>query len=193
MSRLSVLIQRPKRTLGALATVLVAVGVTAASGADFTATSANPSNTYAAGTLSMVNSKSGSAILSLSNMRPDAPAQNGTVDIQNTGSLSGTFSLARQAPVDSDSSNPMSAKLDLVVTDCGAWGSGGTVPNPCGDAGEQQVYSGTIAAMSSSLPLGSFAANEKHTYQFAVKLNGSADNAYQGDSSTVRFDWTAAS
>ena len=74
MSRLSVLFSSPKRTLAALATVLVAVGVTAASGADFTATSANPANTFATGTLSIYNSKEASAVLTASGMRPGGTA-----------------------------------------------------------------------------------------------------------------------
>ena len=32
----------------------------------------------------------------------------------------------------------------------------------------------------------------KHRYRFRVALDGSADNAYQGDSSTVAFSWNAA-
>lgn len=191
MSRLHVLVHRPKRTLAALATALVAVGVTAASGADFTATSANPSNTFATGTLSMVNSKDAAAILTASNMRPGDPSSTGTVDIENSGSLSGTFSLARQSPADSDSAHPLSGKLHVVVTDCGAWN--GAVANPCGDGDDQSTYSGTLAAMPGTIGLGAFAGGAKHSYKFAVALDPSADDDYQGDSSTVRFVWTAAS
>ena len=42
MSRRKALRANPRRLLAALATILVAVGVTVASGASFTATSANP-------------------------------------------------------------------------------------------------------------------------------------------------------
>ena len=49
MSRFKVLRANPRRTLAALATLLIAVGVTAASGANFTAQSANPSNTFSVG------------------------------------------------------------------------------------------------------------------------------------------------
>jgi len=77
MSRLHVLAHRPRRTLAALATTLVAVGITAASGADFTATSANPGNTFATGTLTMSNSKAGAAILTASGIKPGAPASTG--------------------------------------------------------------------------------------------------------------------
>ncbi|HYY34403.1 MAG TPA: TasA family protein [Gaiellaceae bacterium] len=178
--------RHPLRLLGALAALTTAVAVAVGSSASFTATSANPSNTFAAGTLSILNSKEGLAVLTASNMKPGDSA-NGTVDVQNTGSLSGAFTLSRSNISDSDGSNPMSAKLDLVVKDCGDFSSG----TPTCDAGDPVKYSGTIAAMG-SVALGTFAANEKHRYEFAVTFNSSAGNAYQGDSSSVQFDWNAS-
>ena len=53
MSRFKVLRANPRRTLAAMATLLIAVGVTAASGANFNAQSANPGNTFTAGTMTM--------------------------------------------------------------------------------------------------------------------------------------------
>jgi spore coat-associated protein N len=178
--------RHPMRVLGALAALTTAVAVAVGSSASFTASSANPSNTFAAGTLTILNSKEGLAVLTASNMKPGDSA-NGTVDVQNTGSLSGAFTLSRSNIVDSDGSNPMSAKLDLVVKDCGDFSSG----TPTCDAGDPVKYNGTIAAMG-SVALGSFAANEKHRYEFAVTFNSSAGNAYQGDSSSVQFDWNAS-
>ena len=95
MSRLAPLVKRPRRTLGALATVLAAAGLTVASGADFTAPSANPANTFSTGTLSMSNSAANAAVLTASNLRP-GDSSSGTVDIANTGSLSGAFTLTEQ-------------------------------------------------------------------------------------------------
>lgn len=188
MSRITFLARRPRRTLGALAAVLAAVGLAVGSGASFTATSANPSNTFTAGTLSMGNS-SASAILTAGNMRPGDPATSGTVDIQNTGSLSGAFSLSRGTPSNSDTANPMSDKLNVTVTDCGAW-SGSTAPT-C-DSSDPAKYTGTLSNMSSAVALGTFAANEKHRYEFKVAFDSSATDAYQGDSSTAEFTWNAS-
>lgn len=190
MSRLHVLARRPKRTLAALSTALVAVGVTVASGADFTAASANPSNTFSTGTLSIDNGNEGAAILTASNMRPGDPATTGTVDIANSGSLSGVFTLTRRAPVDSDGTNPLSGKLNLVVVDCGAFA--GTTAPTCGDGDDVTKYTGTVAGMTGSQALGTFAAGAKHRYKFSVALDSSAGNAYQGGSSSVEFDWNAA-
>jgi hypothetical protein len=188
MSRLHVLVHRPRRTLAALATVLVAVGVTAASGADFNATSANPNNTFATGTLSISNSKPASFIMQASGLRPGGPAATGQVDVGNAGTLSGAFSLTRGTPDDTDSSNPLSGKLNVTVVDCGDFSSG----TPTCAGGDPVKYTGTLAAMSSAVSLGTFAGGEKHRYEFTVAVDTSAGNAYQGDSSQVEFTWNAA-
>ena len=188
MSRLSVLVSRPRRTLAALATVLVAVGITAASGADFTATSANADTTFATGTLTIENTKEAQAIFaSTSDMRPGDPARTGQVDIKNAGTLSGVFKLKRGTVTDNDSTYKLSTKLNLVVKDCGDFSSG----TPDCSTGTVK-YTGTISAMSSDVDLGTFAGGEKHKYQFSVTVDTSADNNYQGDNSVVPFSWTAS-
>jgi hypothetical protein len=193
MSRIKVLAASPRRALAALATVLVAVGVTGASGANFNASSANPSNTFTAGTLSMFNEHDGGAILTASNMRPGAAATTGTVDIQNTGSLSSPFVLSKGTVSNTDTGNPMAGKLNLKVVDCGNFSSG--TPTCAGT--DPVVYLGTVADMGTAGhlvgALGTFAANEKHRYEFSVDLDGTADDNYQGDSSTVQFLWNATS
>jgi spore coat-associated protein N len=188
MSRLHVLVHRPRRTLAALATVLVAVGITAASGADFTATSANPANTFATGTLSISNTKTGAAVLTAASMKPGDAPRTGQVDIGNTGTLSGAFTLSRGTPDDSDGTNPLSKKLNLTVVDCGDFSSG----TPSCDGGDPVKYTGTVADMSSAVALGTFAGGAKHRYEFSVEVDSSAGNVYQGDSSQVEFTWNAA-
>jgi spore coat-associated protein N len=194
MSRLRLLAANPRLALGALLTLLLAAAAVVGSGADFTASSANPSNTFAAGTMTILNSKEGTAVLSATNLRPGNSAV-GTVDIQNSGSLSGAFTLSRTTPVDSDASNPLSAKLNLTVVDCGTFV--GATPPTCGDGDDVTKYgSGTVAQMGTVghtvSALGSYAASEKHRYQFTVVLDTSAGNVYQGDTSSVEFDWNAA-
>lgn len=188
MSRIARLLHRPRRTLAALATVLAATGLTAASGADFTATAANPANTFTAGTLAVSNSADNVAILSATNLKPGGSAQTGTVDIANAGTLSGAFTLTRGTVDDSDATNKLSEKLHLVVRDCGEF-DGDDAPS-C--AGADEVYAGTLAAMDAAVALGAYDAEEKHRFHFEVALDGSAGNAYQGASSTVTFSWNAA-
>jgi hypothetical protein len=133
----------------------------------------------------MGNSKAASAILTASNMKPgDAPTL-GTVDIKNTGTVNGVFTLTRGAIVDSDGGNPMSGKLNVIVTDCG------TDVN-CATGASTVKYTGTLAGMSTPIALGTFAGAEEHRYEFSVALDTSATNAYQGDNSVVPFTWDAA-
>jgi hypothetical protein len=183
MSRLQALVAQPRIALGALLTLLLAAAAVAGSGADFTATSANPTNTFAAGTLTIGNSKNATAILTAATMRPGDAASTGIVDIENTGSLDGTFTLSRGTVSDSDSTHPLSAMLNVVVTDCLA---------TCGDGDDSVKYTGTLAAMGQDIALGTYAAGEQHRYRFAVALDAAATNAYQGDSSTLQFDFNAA-
>lgn len=187
MHRLNALIAQPKRTLATLGAILAAVGVAVGSGANFTAQTANAANTFTAGTLSMTNSQAG-AVLSASNMKP-GDVTTGTVDIKNTGSVAGVFTLSRTALNDSDNANPMSAQLNVVVKDCGDFSSG----TPTCDAGDPNRYSGTLAAMTGSQALSTFAAGEEHRYQFTTTFASGAGNAYQGDSSTATFTWDATS
>ena len=193
MTRRKQLVERPKRTLGALAIGLCAAGVAVGSGADFSAEAANPSNTFSAGSLTIDDSRADVAIFSPSNMKPGAPAQTGTVDIRNSGTLPGDFTLSRDRLSSTDTGTPnptpFAAKVVVTVVDCGAF-SGSTAPT-CGDAGDVTVYDHrSLAAMDDAIALGRFAADEKHRFHFAASLDGSAGNEYAGDSSSARFVWT---
>src|SRR4051794_15368001 len=108
-----------KRTLATLALGLIAVATAVGSGADFTARTANPSNTFSAGTLSMENSKDGTAILNADNLKPGGDPKTGVVDIKNTGSIDGAFTLTRDQLTSTDANNdnpsPFASKLAVGV------------------------------------------------------------------------------
>jgi hypothetical protein len=185
MFRFKILAANPRRSLAALATVLVAVGVTGASGASFTAQTANPSNTFTAGALTMSNSKNNAAILTAANLKPGVAGIPGTVDITNTGSLSGAFTLDKGTLVDSDATYKMSTKLNLVVMDCGT-------DLDCASGASTTVYTGTLAGMGTGIALGSFGAGVGHRYEFTPTLDVTADNNYQSKFATAQFLWNAS-
>jgi hypothetical protein len=188
MSRRMALRANPRRLLAALATILVAVGVTVASGASFTASTANAGNAFTAGSLTMSNDKAPTAILTASGMKPgDATTDaTGTVVIKNTGSLTGAFTLTRSSLTNTDATNPLAAKLNTTITDCG-------VDQNCATVGDNSVkYSGLLSAMSAPISLSNWAGAEQHTYRFVVSLDSSAGNVYQSGSSTAGFTWDAA-
>jgi hypothetical protein len=182
VSRLSALAAHPRRTVGALAVVLAAVGITVGSGANFTAHAANPANTFTAGTLT-IGSSASSALFSAPNMKP-GDTVSGTVDIANTGSVPGTFTLSTSNPVDTGA---LLGQLDLKVEDCGLF-NGSTAPT-C--AGTNFVYNAKANAVG-TVALGSFAASAKHRYKIDVTLPTSTTNAFQGKTASVEFDWDAA-
>jgi hypothetical protein len=185
MTRLSALAAHPRRTLGALGVVLAAAGLAVGSGANFTASSANPANTFTAGTLTIGNTPS-SAFLAAGNMKP-GDTTTGTVDIQNTGSVPGTFSLKTSNATDSTGVSLL-GQLDLRVRDCGVF-SGSTAPT-C-DANSASVYTGKVSGLSTAASLGSFASSAKHRYQFDVTLPSSTDDTFQGKTASVQFNWSA--
>lgn len=183
------------RTLAALALLLAAVAVAVGSGADFSAAGSNPSNVFSAGTLTMTNSAANAAIFAPTNMKPGAPDQTGTVDIQNTGSLAGSFSLSRDSLAVTDAGDPedggsMDRKVILTVVDCGRF-SAGQAPSCSDSAAATVVDHAALSDMTQPVALGTFAPHEQHRYQFAAHLDGSADDTYQGDSVSTRFVWNA--
>jgi hypothetical protein len=180
----------PRKVLGAFGGLMLAAAIAVGSGANFNSTSANPSNVFSAGTVSHSNSKASAAILTASNMIPGGTS-NGTVDIKNTGNVSGTFTLTHTTPTDTPASPGLSKKLTLTIQDLGDPSCVTSCPAAV------QVYTGTIYAMPASVSLGSFAASATHRYQFTVTFpdggTGGADNAYQGASTTTEYDWTSTS
>jgi Camelysin metallo-endopeptidase len=190
-----------KRTLATLALGLLAVATAVGSGADFSARTANPSNTFSAGALSMENSKDGTAILDASNLKPGADPKTGIVDIKNMGSIDGVFKLTRDELTNTDTGNdnpaPFASKVAVGIVDCGKFTTfnGPYGPDPvtptCGDENDTTIYLGSLANENSALDLGTYAPGEKHRYQFAGSLASSAGNEYQGDGASARYVFDA--
>jgi hypothetical protein len=190
-----------RRTLATLALGLLAIGTAVGSGADFSARTANPSNTFSAGALSMENSKDGSAILNATGMKPGDPPKTGIVDIKNTGSIDGRFTLSRDELQSTDANNddpaPFASKVVIGIVDCGKFTTVATAygPDPvtptCGDADDSTLYLGSLANENGSLELGTYQPGEKHRYDFEASLAASAGNEYQGDSASARYVFDA--
>jgi spore coat-associated protein N len=180
----------PRKVLLAFGGLMAAAALAIGSGANFNSTSANPSNVFTAGTISHSNSKSSAAILTAANMVPGGTAT-GTVDIKNTGSANGTFTLTHTTPVDTPASPGLSKKLNLVISDLGDPACVSSCPAAV------VLYTGTMFAMPASVALGAFIPAATHRYQFTVTFpdggTGGADNAYQAASTTVEYDWSSTS
>jgi hypothetical protein len=91
--------------------------------------------------------------------------------------------------VDTPSSPGLSKKLTIVVQDLGEQACVSSCPAAV------TLYTGIMSAMPATVALGVFPAGYTHRYQFTVTfpdsgLNG-ADNAYQGASTNVEYDWSS--
>lgn len=164
------LARSPRRTIAGLATVLAALGVAVGSGATFNAQTANPSNTFTAGTLTHTNSKNGVAIVTGSSLKP-GDVRTGETTITNTGSLAGTFQLSEVG----DTNGFTTGKLHLKIVEVN-----GTTTTT--------IYDGEFGALA-PVNLGSFAPAEARTYQYTVTLDSTAPNADQGKSATATYQW----
>jgi hypothetical protein len=182
----------PLKLVSALFVLSLAAMMAVASGASFTSTTANAGNVVTAGNLSHSNSKAPGALLTVSGLTP-GDADSGTVDLSNTGDAAGVFTLSKSAVVNSDTTNPLGAKLDLVVEDLGD-PAAAVPPAPV------TKYSGKLGPMG-LIGLGTWASGETHRYKFTVTFPDggtpsgptTGDNAYKGDSVSVNYNWESVS
>jgi spore coat-associated protein N len=200
MSRFAFMARHPRRTLGVLALLLAATAVTIGSGANFTATSANPTNVFSAGTLTMGNSSSGTAIFTSANtpiMKP-GDTRSGTVDIQNTGNITGDFVLGTSNIVNTPASPGLTSVLKIQVEDCGLFTNNDTQAPLC--TGSTIKYpAGTIAGLS-GIDMGNYAGgtattSDKHRYKITVSWpdgTPAVDNPLQGAGVSFNLNWSAS-
>jgi hypothetical protein len=154
----------------------------------FDASTSNPGNSFAAGTLTMTNSNANSFIVKATNMKPGDPATTGSVTITNSGSLPATMTLSESnvtstggiAPIPGNLAND----LTLIVKDTSITGS-------------PTVYTGAFSGLGTTTlnPLtgtGQWPAGQAHTFSFSVTFpdaGNNSDNQYQGVTASAEFDW----
>ncbi len=168
-----------------IAMLIIASAFLVGSGAIFTSTSANPGNVFTAGILTHSNSNAGGAILTAGPMKP-GDTETGTVTIENTGDLSGNFSLAmvQTGGAAGTYGGYLYDVLDLTIEDTSTLVT---------------VYSGKMNGFPMFVALGTWAPNASHEYLFTVHFpdggvpasGNSGDNLYQASSATVEFIWNA--
>jgi PASTA domain/Bacterial Ig-like domain (group 3) len=170
--------------LEVLAVVVVAVCLAFLSGAQKPARADLQLASGPGGTLTLSNDKEGSAILTLGGMRPGDSVTD-AVTLGNTGTLDGDLSLSTSNLLDTPGGGggALSGKLDLRIRDVTVAGSPVT------------VYNGKIDALT-PVALGTLTAGASRIYEFRVffpDAGPGVENAYQGSSMSVQFDWTAVS
>jgi predicted ribosomally synthesized peptide with SipW-like signal peptide len=165
----------------------------------FSATTSNPGNAFAAGTVILADNDSGSTMLALSNAVP-GNTDTSCITVSYSGSLPSNVRL-----YGTTSGTGLDQYLDLVVTrgsgaagfdNCTGFSADAT--NYIG-AGAGVVYSGTLQGYPDSYAAGlvdptsgspeSWTNPENHQYRFQVTVQD--NNAAQGLNATQTFTWEA--
>lgn len=165
-------------TLLVLALLAVALQSLVFSGANFTVATGDPGNTFTAGILAHVNSKSGAFVIDTAGMRPGQSSQ-GTLTITGGGDVPGTYSLSKASVVDTPASPGLSNTLTLLIEDT--------------TAAATPLFNGTVAAFT-TVSLGSIAPGDVRQYSFTLTFpTASADPGLQGASMTLGLQFRGVS
>ncbi len=160
-----------------LPAVLIFVLSTAITSSDARDTSVkvNAGNVFSGGSLSLANSKSGSAVISASGLMPGGSAT-GSLTITVQGGHTAAVTLANTGISDAPSSPALSQALTLLVEDV------------TGTA--QTLWSGTMSTFASA-SLGQIASGSARTYRFTVTFpSGNAVSSLQNASTTMSLRFT---
>ncbi len=130
----------------------------------------------------LANSREGQPILVARGMAP-GESRAGDVTISNTSDGDAAISLVARDLVDAPSATPLSALLDLDVSDV-------TAP-----ATPRRVWIGKLRALTTPVALGTYPAGSQHVYRLTVTFPGgrppALDNPYQGASTSLGFAWSS--
>jgi predicted ribosomally synthesized peptide with SipW-like signal peptide len=195
---------RRKNRLGAklalTALVLGLLGTIAGLGtwAAFSATTQNPGNSFASGTVALGDDDSGTAMLSLSGAKP-GDSDSSCIVVDYSGSLPSGVTL-----YGSTGGTGLAQYLNLTVTrgtkssafdGCGDFVADG--PNYIG-AGAGVIFNGTLQGYPDNYGAGitdapgsaeNWTTGETHAYKFAISVQN--DNAAQGLNADQTFVWEA--
>lgn len=164
--------------------------------AAFTATTDNGGNSFAAGTVSLSDDDSGSALFTMTGLAPGS-SQTACIEVTYTGSLTPASAItfyAASTNANDGSGNGLADDLDVTV-------ELGTDGSTCAAfSAASSLYTATalasLAAVGSPLSTGwtpAGGSNGMRPFRFTITLGADTANDAQGDSSTATFTWAATS
>jgi hypothetical protein len=170
------LLPRLIATVVLLAVLILVLSTTiASSDARDTSVKVNAGNAFSAGSLALVNSKGGTAVISASGLMPGGSAT-GSLTITVQGNYTAAVTLTNAGISDTPSSPALSQALSLLVEDI------------TGTA--QTLWSGTMSTLS-SVSLGQIASGSTRTYRFTVSFpSAGAVPGLQNASTTMTLRFT---
>lgn len=173
---------------------LVSAAVLQVSSAAFTGSTDNADNSFSAGTVTLTDDDSGTAMFTAPGLAP-GDSTTGCIEVSYTGSIAPGAPVSLHAAVSETvvGGNGLGDDLDVVVEQ-GAAGSSCAAPS-----GLATIYSGTLAGFNGAAsPLSSgwtpvLATDVMRPYTFTVTLGADTPNDAQGEGADATFTWSATS
>ena len=166
-----------------------------ASYSTFSATTSNPTNNWAAGTVLLADDDANTAMFNASNLKPGSTGTK-CIAVTSTGTLPSAVKLYGTG---SATTNGMSSYLNMTITQ-GTGGSFGSCTGFTPLASGSGVYTGTLAAFASSATgyangVGSWAptgsGSDTRVFQISYTFDSAAPNSTQGGTASIGFTWEA--
>ena len=195
--------RRPSRRLAKIVSLIAIPAAVAVSGlvvaqasySAYSATTVNPTNNWATGTVALTDDDANTAAFTAANLKPGATGTKCLV-LTSTGSLASTVKLYATTPA---STKNLAANINLTITQ-GTGGSFGSCTGYTPLATGATLYTGTLDGFGSTYTgyatgLGSWAptgtANESRTYQITYTVNGNAPDTTQGGTASLGLTFEA--
>jgi hypothetical protein len=173
-----------------VAVVLSGAMVWQSSYSAFSATTSNPTNNWATGTVNLSDDDANTAMFNASNLKPGATGTK-CIAVTSTGSLASTVKLYGTSY---STTKSLADHVNLTVE----MGSGGSSSNCTGFTAGTTAYNGTLASFGATredfgsgvgtwAPTG--ASSETRTYRISYTLSASTPDSAQGGAAALGFTW----
>jgi len=162
----------------------------------FSATTVNPGNSWATGTVVLSDDDaSNTAMFTATVLKPGSTGEK-CILVTSSGTLASTVKLYATSP---STTLALNTYIDVVVTQ----GTGATFAGGCGsfvaDAGAPNTFTGTLAAFGTTYTtfangLGTWApaaGTVTKAYKVSYTVNAATPNSAQGGTAAVGFTWEA--
>jgi hypothetical protein len=199
--------RRPSRRLAKIVSLIAIPAAVAVSGlvvaqasySAYSATTVNPTNNWATGTVALTDDDTNTAAFSAANLKPGATGTK-SLTVTSTGSLASTVKLYATTPT---STKDLASNINLTVSQ-GSGGSFGSCTGYTPLATGATVYTGTLdsfgtTATNYSTGLGTWSpatnpagtANESRTYQITYTVAANAPDTTQGGTASLGLTFEA--
>lgn len=196
--------RRPSRRLTKLITLLTVPAAIAVSGlvvsqasySAYSASTVNPTNNWASGTVALTDDDANTAAFTASNLKPGSTGTK-CIAVTSSGSLPSTVKLYGTTPAGTKS---LASHINLSITQ-GTGGSFGSCTGYTPLANGASLFTGTLESFGTSHTsytngLGTWSTaggtnQEARTYQITYTLNSQAPDTTQGGTASLGLTWEA--